>query len=63
MDTNASKQAIAGIQSSHNIVNRWKQLYPVEYHAKPFPPHYATSQFIIRNCSQLGTVSEDGEIG
>jgi len=34
MENDASNQAIAGILSQYHIVNRAKQLYPVEYHAK-----------------------------
>ena len=34
METDASNQAIASIFSQYNVVNRCKQLHPVEYHAK-----------------------------
>ena len=34
METDASNQAIAGILSQYHVVNRCKQLHPVEYHAK-----------------------------
>ena len=34
METDTSNQAIAGIVSQYHIVNRYKQLHPVEYYAK-----------------------------
>ena len=34
MKTDASKQAIAGMLSPYDVVNRCKQLHPVEYYAK-----------------------------
>ena len=34
IETDASNQAIAGILSQYHVVNRRKQLHPVEYHAK-----------------------------
>ena len=34
METDASNQAIAGILSQYHVVNGYKQLHPVEYHAK-----------------------------
>ena len=34
METDASNQAIAGILSQYHVVNKCKQLYPVECHAK-----------------------------
>ena len=34
METDASNQAIAGILSQSHVVNGYRQLHPVEYHAK-----------------------------
>ena len=34
METDASNQAIAGILFQYHVVNRCKQLHPVEYHTK-----------------------------
>ena len=32
--TDAGHQAIAGVQSQYNVINRCKQLYSVEYYSK-----------------------------
>ena len=56
VETDASNQAIAGILFQYQVVNRCKQLYPVEYHAKPLSstqrnwPIHDKELFAIVNC-------------